>query len=51
MKLQSTDDTILDIENNTPKAKNFSSFTEIANYEKTAYKKIINHAKFKKLHL
>ena len=51
MKLISTDDTIIEIENNTPKAKNFSSFTEIANYEKSAYKKIINHANFKKLQL
>ena len=36
------------IKEKEPKAKNFSSFSEISNYEKESYKKIINYAKFLK---
>ena len=48
MKLISMTDYVLKINDNEPKAKNFSSFTEIANYKKEGFEKIFNYAKFLK---
>ena len=39
-------DFVLEMESSEPEAKNFSSFTEIANYKKETYDKIISYANF-----
>lgn len=47
-KLIGLEDFVLEIEQKTPKATNFSSFTTIVNYEKEMYSKIISYANFLK---